>query len=62
MQRNRSIPRSQVIPELAYPDVAAAADWLCKAFGFSPRLTIARHRVQLTYGSGAVMKGFSHVP
>ena len=55
MQSNRSIPPSQVIPELAYPDVAAASDWLCKAFGFSPRLKIANHRVQLTYGGGAVI-------
>jgi uncharacterized glyoxalase superfamily protein PhnB len=55
MRSNRSIPPSQVIPELAYPDVAAASDWLCKAFGFSPRLRIANHRVQLTYGAGAVI-------
>jgi uncharacterized glyoxalase superfamily protein PhnB len=52
---NRSIPPSQVMPELAYPDVAAAAEWLCKAFGFSPRLKIASHRVQLTYGDGSVI-------
>ena len=44
MRRNRSIPASQVIPELAYPDVPAAADWLCKAFGFSPRLSIGYAR------------------
>jgi uncharacterized glyoxalase superfamily protein PhnB len=44
-----------VIPELAYPDVAAAAEWLCKAFGFAPRLKIADHRIQLTYGSGALV-------
>ncbi|HUO69008.1 MAG TPA: VOC family protein [Gammaproteobacteria bacterium] len=55
MQSNRSLPPSQVIPELAYPDVGAASDWLCKAFGFSPRLRIANHRVQLTYGGGAVI-------
>jgi uncharacterized glyoxalase superfamily protein PhnB len=55
MQPNRSIPASQVIPELAYPDVPAAADWLCAAFGFAPRLRIADHRIQLTYGSGAVI-------
>jgi uncharacterized glyoxalase superfamily protein PhnB len=55
MQSNRPIPGAQVIPELAYPDVAAASDWLCKAFGFSPRLRVADHRVQLTYGNGAVI-------
>ena len=55
MRPNRSIPASQVIPELAYPDVGAAADWLCEAFGFTPRLRIADHRIQLTYGSGALV-------
>jgi uncharacterized glyoxalase superfamily protein PhnB len=55
MRSNRSIPPSQVTPELAYTDVTAASDWLCKAFGFSRRLTIANHRVQLTYGAGAVI-------
>ena len=55
MRSNRSIPSSQVIPELAYPDVGAAADWLCEAFGFEPRLRIANHRIQLTYGSGALI-------
>jgi uncharacterized glyoxalase superfamily protein PhnB len=55
VRSNRSIPEAQVIPELAYPDVAAAAEWLCKAFGFAQRLKIANHRVQLTYGAGAVI-------
>jgi uncharacterized glyoxalase superfamily protein PhnB len=55
MRPNRSVPASQVIPELAYPNVAAAADWLCNAFGFAPRLKVADHRFQLTYGSGAVI-------
>jgi uncharacterized glyoxalase superfamily protein PhnB len=55
MRSNRSIPSSQVIPELAYPDVSEAAEWLCKAFGFAVRLRIANHRIQLTLGSGAVI-------
>jgi uncharacterized glyoxalase superfamily protein PhnB len=56
MKKNRSIPFCTVIPELAYPDVAAAADWLCAAFGFTVRLRIANHRVQLNVGSdGAVV-------
>jgi uncharacterized glyoxalase superfamily protein PhnB len=55
MLRNRSIPDCQVIPELAYPDVIAAAKWLCNAFGFSERLRVAQHRVQLTFGTGAVI-------
>ena len=50
MIRNRSIPPVTVIPELAYPDVSAAADWLRDVFGFSIRLRIANHRVQMNVG------------
>jgi len=52
---NRSIPRATVIPVLAYPDVNQAAAWLCGAFGFSVRLRIGNHRVQLNAGEGAVI-------
>jgi len=52
---NRAMPRSTVIPELAYPDVRAAADWLCRAFGFTPRLLIGGHRAQLSIGDGAMV-------
>ena len=55
MITNRSIPCSTVIPELAYADVSRAADWLCGAFGFSVRLRIANHRVQMNVGDGAVV-------
>jgi len=55
MRSNRSIPDAPVLPELCYPDVNAAADWLTKAFGFSIRLRIADHRVQLNVGSGALI-------
>ena len=55
MQANRSIPRATVIPVLAYPDVSQAAAWLCDAFGFSVRLRIGNHRVQLNVGDGAVI-------
>jgi len=55
MQSNRSIPPSQVIPELGYPDVTTAAAWLCKAFGFRERLRIGNHRVQLVLGAGALV-------
>lgn len=54
MLSNRSIPRATVIPVLAYPDVNHAAAWLCDAFGFSVRLRIGNHRVQLNVGDGAV--------
>ncbi|MEP7012424.1 MAG: VOC family protein [Acidobacteriota bacterium] len=52
---NRSCPPSTVIPELAYPDVTEAATWLCQAFGFVERLRIGNHRVQLTFGDGAIV-------
>jgi len=52
---NRSSPSAAVIPVLAYKDVAAASDWLCRAFGFRERLRIGDHRVQLVYGDGAVI-------
>jgi uncharacterized glyoxalase superfamily protein PhnB len=55
MLTNRSIPRCTVIPELAYPDVTEAAEWLCKAFGFTVRLRIANHRIQLNVGDGAMV-------
>jgi uncharacterized glyoxalase superfamily protein PhnB len=55
MLSNRSIPRAVVIPVLAYPDVDQAAAWLCNAFGFTVRLRIGSHRVQLNVGDGAVI-------
>ena len=54
MLSNRSIQRATVIPVLAYPDVNQAADWLCAAFGFTVRLRIGNHRVQMNVGDGAV--------
>ena len=55
MLMNRSIPDAAIIPVLRYPDVPAAAAWLREAFGFSERLRIADHRVQMTFGSGALV-------
>jgi uncharacterized glyoxalase superfamily protein PhnB len=55
MKSNRSIPASTVIPVLAYPNVGDAAAWLCDAFGFTVRVRIADHRVQLNAGDGAVV-------
>jgi len=52
---NRSVPDATLIPVLAYADVTEAADWLCRAFGFTRRLVIGDHRVQLTFGDGAVI-------
>jgi uncharacterized glyoxalase superfamily protein PhnB len=55
MIANRSIPQSTVIPELAYPDIGDAIDWLSEAFGFTLRLRIGNHRAQLNVGDGAVV-------
>ncbi len=55
MLSNRSVPSSTVIPVLAYPDVNLAAAWLSEAFGFTVRLRIGDHRVQLNVGDDAVI-------
>ena len=49
------MPACSVIPVLAYPDVPAAVDWLCRAFGFELRLRIGAHRAQLAHGDGALV-------
>jgi uncharacterized glyoxalase superfamily protein PhnB len=55
MLSNRSMPRSTVLPELAYPDIGEAITRLCDAFGFTLRIRIADHRAQLNVGDGAVI-------
>jgi uncharacterized glyoxalase superfamily protein PhnB len=55
MLANRSIPQSTVLPELAYPDIGVAIEWLSAAFGFTLRLRIADHRAQMNVGNGAVI-------
>jgi uncharacterized glyoxalase superfamily protein PhnB len=55
MLSNRSIPRATVIPVLAYPDVHQAAEWLCDAFGFTVRLRIGDHRIQMNVADGAIV-------
>jgi uncharacterized glyoxalase superfamily protein PhnB len=52
---NRSMPPGTIIPELAYPDVPAAAEWLRRSFGFVERLRIGNHRVQMTFGQGSIV-------
>ena len=52
MRVNRSMPNSGAIPELAYPDPRAAAVWLEEAFGFTGRLRIGNHRIQMRTASG----------
>lgn len=54
MLANRSVPPCTVIPVLIYPDPSVAADWLCAAFGFTVRLRIANHRIQMRAGNGCI--------
>ncbi len=55
MTRNRSMPSAVIIPELPYPDVREAVEWLCRMFGFTERLRIGNHRAQLSYGEGSLV-------
>jgi uncharacterized glyoxalase superfamily protein PhnB len=52
LRHNRSVPSSTVMPVLGYEDVAAAVEWLTKAFGCSARLRIGNHRCQMSLGGG----------
>ncbi|HTH53521.1 MAG TPA: VOC family protein [Edaphobacter sp.] len=55
MLSNRSMPKSTVVPELAYPDLGEAITWLESVFGFTLRLRIADHRAQLNVGDGSIV-------
>jgi uncharacterized glyoxalase superfamily protein PhnB len=55
MLANRSIPYADIIPVLAYADVNRASAWLCEAFGFSVRVRIGAHRVQMNANRAAVI-------
>ena len=55
MLANRSIPRCTVIPQVVYPDVNKAVEWLCDVFGFTLRIGMGSHRSQLNAGDGAVV-------
>jgi uncharacterized glyoxalase superfamily protein PhnB len=52
MRYNRSVPPCPVIPVLRYPDPSVAAEWLGKVFGFTVRLRIGNHRIQMRAGEG----------
>jgi|ERR1700761_1138371 len=54
MRHNRSVPPCPVIPVLYYPDPGVAASWLGNAFGFTVRLRIATHRIQMRAGEGCL--------
>jgi uncharacterized glyoxalase superfamily protein PhnB len=52
MRFNRSVPPCPIIPNICYPDPGAAAEWLAEAFGFTVRLRIGNHRIQMRAGEG----------
>ena len=54
---NRSMPPGAVIPVLGYEQVDEAVDWLCDVFGFTVRLRIGSHRVQLLVNNGLEGEG-----
>jgi len=62
MRYNRSVPPCPVIPVLGYPDPSAAAEWLSKAFGFTVRLRIANHRIQMRAGEGCLTIAEGNTP
>ncbi len=51
----RTMPDASVIPQLGYPDVPAAIEWLCAVFGFTERWRVGVHRAQLDFGNGTVV-------
>jgi len=53
--KNRSAPPCEVIPVVAYPDVAVAVRWLEAALGFRVRLRIGDHRTQMWFGSSCLV-------
>lgn len=56
VRTNRSAPPGPVTPELAYPDVSAAVDWLVETLGFVERVRIGPgHRAQLSFGDGSLI-------
>ena len=61
MRYNRSVPPCHVIPVLRYPDPGVAAEWLAKAFGFTVRLRIANHRIQMRAGEGCFTIGEGNI-
>jgi uncharacterized glyoxalase superfamily protein PhnB len=61
MIANRSAPKASVVPILVYEDVAAALDFLTRAFGFKERLRAeyggSINHAQMDVGEGSIMIG-----
>ena len=52
---NRTTGSASIVPELVYPDVAQAVDWLCGTFGFTEAWRAGGHRARVTFGNGVVI-------
>jgi uncharacterized glyoxalase superfamily protein PhnB len=52
---NRTTGSAGIVPELVYPDVAQAVDWLCGTFGFTEAWRAGGHRARVTFGNGVVI-------
>lgn len=59
---NASMPAATIIPVLYYEDAAVAAAWLQRAFGFTERLRIGTHRIQMNAGSAALVVARGRAP
>jgi uncharacterized glyoxalase superfamily protein PhnB len=55
MAVNRTTGSASVVPELVYPDVDHAIDWLCGTFGFIELWRAGGHRARLAFGNGVVI-------
>ncbi len=62
MHAHVKAPLGTIVPTLRYRDVAAAIDWLCKAFDFERHLVVPGEKgdvcyAELTFGGGMIMLG-----
>ena len=55
LKKNRSAPKTAVIPVLYYPDVREAVEWLTTALPFTVRLRNSDTRCQLLHSNGAIV-------
>jgi uncharacterized glyoxalase superfamily protein PhnB len=52
---SRTTGSASVVPELVYPDVERAIEWLCATFGFTEVWRAGAHRARIAFGNGVVI-------
>jgi uncharacterized glyoxalase superfamily protein PhnB len=52
---SRTTGSASVVPELVYPDVEQAVDWLCETFGFTELWRAGGHRARVAFGNGVLI-------